>query len=279
MKPGDSNIEEETVSVAPTLSSHDPVNGPLPPLDEIPTIQWDSSLAESNGVVAFDSRNIKSRPFNLLRARILNLMNAHGWRSMGVVSATPGAGKSFVSCNMAAALSRSPGKTVYLVDLDLRRSTIARNFGLEATEGLNGYLAGKVQDLSSVGKRLDGEDLVLVPSFPSRNDSAQLLAGESMKRLMQGFSSLPPESYVICDLPPVFANDDAAIAVTKLDAYVLVVEDGRTTKKQIRDAINILSPARCAGTILNRFHGGLINDDFGYGYGHSSAYGDYYSKK
>jgi hypothetical protein len=43
--------------------------------------------------------------------------------------------------------------------------------------------------------------------------------------------------------------------------------------------MNLLAPAVCGGTVLNRYHGGLISDDYGYGYGHGGAYGDYYGKQ
>jgi Mrp family chromosome partitioning ATPase len=98
-----------------------------------------------------------------------------------------------------------------------------------------------------------------------------------MEELLHSLKQLPDNPICICDLPPAFANDDAAIITGKLDAYIMVVEDGRTTKKQIRETINMLSPATCAGTVLNRYFGGIVPDDYGYGYGHSGAYGDYYS--
>ena len=41
-----------------------------------------------------------------------------GWRMFGVVSATPNVGKSFISANVAAALSREPRFQTYVVDLD-----------------------------------------------------------------------------------------------------------------------------------------------------------------
>jgi protein-tyrosine kinase len=85
---------------------------------------------------------------------------------------------------------------------------------------------------------------------------------------------VPDNAVVICDLPPVFANDDAAIVAAQLDAYLLVVEDGRSTRKQIRDSIKVLSPTPCAGVVLNRYHGGLVSDAYGYSYGASGYGGD-----
>jgi protein-tyrosine kinase len=81
----------------------------------------------------------------------------------------------------------------------------------------------------------------------------------------------------ICDLPPAFANDDAALVAKLLDAYLLVVEQGKTTAKQIRDTMGFLEPTPCAGTILNRYVGGLAGGDYGFGYS-QTAYSGYFDK-
>lgn len=237
---------------------------------------WSPAEAESRGVFGFDSRDIRSRPFNLLRRRMIKLARSNGWRQFGVVSAMPKVGKSFISSNLAAAWSRTPGVDVYLADLDLRRSSIAQTFNIEEGPGLQQFLAGELDSLQSVAVRPDEEKLTIIPSFKKASHSSELLSGKPMELMMRAVKQLPEQSIFICDLPPVFANDDAAIVVSKLDAYILIIEEGQTTKQQIKDSINILSPAVCAGTVLNRYHGGMISDDYGYGYGHSGKYAEYY---
>jgi Mrp family chromosome partitioning ATPase len=233
--------------------------------DRAQPFPWSIEQGKALGIYGFDSRDIRSRPFNLLRSRILKLKRAHGWRIFGIVSATPGVGKSFVASNMAASLSRTPSLTTYLIDLDLRRGSIAENFRLQPELGLRAFLE---QEQSEFGLRVpEGERLFIVPTDASRSHSAELLATQRMAQLVQALRSLPDETIVICDLPPVFANDDAAIVASKLDAYLLVVEDGHSTKKQVRDSIKVLAPAPCAGVVLNRYHGGLVSDSYGYSYG------------
>ena len=97
-----------------------------------------------------------------------------------------------------------------------------------------------------------------------------------MTKLIAMLRATAEDHVFIVDLPPVFANDDAAIVTAQLDAYIMVVEDGRTTKKQVLETLAILDRAECAGVVLNRFNGGLISDSYGYSYGSKKAYGDYY---
>lgn len=249
---------------------------PLPLMEDVRVFAWDADHLKRRGIYGFDSRDIRSRSFNLIRSRLLKLHQKHGWRLFGVVSAAPSVGKSFVATNLAAALSRSPSLRTYLVDLDLRRGSIARNFGAPSDPNVRQYLEGETASLDDAAFRLADERLVVIPTDRSRAHSAELLAGPRMTQLVDAMRASSPDSIFICDLPPVFANDDASIVVSKLDGFIMIVEDGYTTKKQITETIAILDRSRCAGIVLNHYHGGVLPDTFGYGYGSGKAYGDYF---
>jgi protein-tyrosine kinase len=76
----------------------------------------------------------------------------------------------------------------------------------------------------------------------------------------------------ICDLPPVFANDDAAIIMESLDAYLIVVEDGKTTQREIEAAADMLGHERLAGIVLNKYRGGLVSEGYGIEERYASQY-------
>lgn len=260
---------------ADTAAPDEPFAGIIPPPEDTPAVAWARDRADELGVFGFDSRDIRSRPFNLLRRRVLRQAEARGWKLFGIVSPTPQVGKSFVASNLAAALARTPGVDVYLFDFDLRKSSVAGIFGLEETLDFNRYLSGELPTLRSVLRRLEDERLFVAPTIKSDLPSDELLAGKPMERLVEAMRRLPDNAVCICDLPPVFANDDAAIVAALLDSYLLILEEGKTTKKQVKDSMNLLAPAVCGGTVLNRYSGGLIPDDYGYGYGQRN-YGEYF---
>jgi hypothetical protein len=54
---------------------------------------------------------------------------------------------------------------------------------------------------------------------------------------------------------------------------MMVVDAGRTNRRQITDALEMLHPAPCLGTILNRYKGGIL-DTYGYSYGNYASYYD-----
>jgi protein-tyrosine kinase len=191
---------------------------------------WTGTAARRRLVHGFDSRNASSRSFNLIRSKLISLNRDRGWRMLGVVSATPSVGKSFVSANVAAALSRDPRFQTYLVDLDLRRGTIKEIFGIHTETGLIEYLEG-----AQVGETLPGfvpesQELVIVPTIPGPVLSAELLASDRATNLFKAMGNSDSRNVFVCDLPPAFANDDVSIIMESLDGYVLVAEDGRTTQ-------------------------------------------------
>jgi Mrp family chromosome partitioning ATPase len=234
--------------------------------------------AQDHLIYGFDGRDQRSRPFNLLRSQILRAAASHNWRLIGVTSPTPKVGKSFVASNLAAALSRTPDLKTILVDFDLRRSTIKENFGLTGNFGIADYLDHGVSDLDGIAQTVPGQELTIIPSFPYDKSSAELLASPRLDTFVQSVRDMPGECICICDLPPVFANDDAMIVAQKIDAFFLVVEDGSTTARQVRESLHLLRPLPCIGTVLNRFHGALLGDSYGYGYGQQGKYADYYSR-
>ena len=75
-------------------------------------------------------------------------------------------------------------------------------------------------------------------------------------------------------MPPIFADDDAVIIGHRIDGFLIVIEDGKTTRKQVQETIRMLEPTPLLGTVLNRYKQRLFNDE--YGYGHSYGYGAYY---
>lgn len=236
-----------------------------------------SMEAIGEGIFGFDSRDERSRPFNLLRGQLLRLAKKQGARIIAVTSATPKVGKTFISSNLAASLARLPELKTYLFDLDLRRSSVAENFKISGDAGITEFLDGRISNLRDAAWEIEGQSLTIFPSFSQKVLSSELLSSARMDELIAAMRSAPGPAICICDLPPVFANDDAVIISQKVDGYLLVIEEGVTTGKQVRDAIRLLEPAVCLGTVLNRYYGGLVTDDYGYGYSKKSEYSDYYN--
>lgn len=251
----------------------------LPTRENAVEVPWDGGIATSRGIFGFDSMDARSRSFNLIRARLLELEAKKGWRLIGVVSATPNVGKSFISANVAASLSRDPRYQTYVVDLDLRRGSLSDIYGLSPELGVRDYLEGAPGAEVPAAYRPEGERLLIMPTAAGRIHSAELIASERAQVLLRSMRVSDEKNLFIFDLPPVFANDDAATAMARLDAYIVVAEEGKTKQREVNDAVKLLGEGKLAGVVLNKYRGGLVSEGYGVDDYYAAGYGELDSKR
>ena len=258
-----------STAVAPSITGQSPMK-----IESLPVFAPDTGVLSDHLIVGLDSRDSRSRAFNLLRTTLAKRMKEKGHRLVGITSATPAAGKSFLSLNLAASLSRVSEEDVILVDLDLRRASIADGIGMQVKRGVSNFLDGEVSNLSLIGSRVQDTQLVLFPTKQVAKNTAELLTGPNFEKFISDLRRDTGDSVIFFDLPPAFANDDAMLILSQLDAYVMIIDSGKTNAKQVQEVLAMLHPVPCIGTVLNRYNGGFA-DNYGYGYG-SSAYAKYY---
>jgi protein-tyrosine kinase len=243
-------------------------------IDDVERLEISSEELAAKNIFGFRSADTRARPFKLLRTHIAKRVQDEGLKLIGCTSAAPHVGKSFIASNTAAALSRVGDYDVILIDLDLHRPALAGRFGLTDGYGIHDYLSGEVDDIRQVARRVNDERMVLIPGFRREVATGELLTSTRGDALFTGLRALAQQAIVIVDMPPIFADDDAVIISHRIDGFLTVVEDGRTTRKQVKDTIRVLAPTPCLGTVLNRYRSQLFTDE--YGYGMSYGYGAYY---
>jgi protein-tyrosine kinase len=263
--PQDHTISREEDETVPVVA--------LPALGEAQLLEWSPELARSRGIYGFDSLDPRSRAFNMIRAKLLELRAERGWRLFGIVSATPNVGKSFIAANVAAALSRDPRVETTVVDLDLRRASLTNVLGIEPEVSIRAYLEGQANAGAPTAYVPVGERLLILPTTAGPIRSAELLAGSRAQALLRGMRIAGDDNLFIVDLPPVFANDDAATTMARLDAYIIVVEEGKTTQREVKDVAALLGTSRLAGVILNKYRGGLVSEGYGFDSYYAAGYG------
>jgi Mrp family chromosome partitioning ATPase len=245
----------------------------LPTLADAVVMPWDSAISKSKHVYGFDSLDPRSRPFNMMRAKLHELRHERSWRLFGVVSATPKVGKSFITANLAAALSRDPRFETTAVDLDLRLASLTTLFGIEPKVGIRSYLENRPNSEIPTAYTLAGERLSIWPTVAGPVRSAELLANSRAQALLRGMRTSSPNRLFMIDLPPVFANDDAATVLKRLDGYLVVAEEGRTTQRELRDVIELLGSDQLAGVVLNKYRSGLVSEGYGVDHYYAAGYG------
>jgi len=147
-----------------------------------------------------------------------------------ISGASPNAGKTFVSSNLAAVIAQA-GQRVLIIDADMRKGTLHKALGTSQTPGLSDLLVGKV-DRSAVLRKLDGLKNL---SFISRGDvppnPSELLMHSNFTRLLEEVSA--EYDLVIVDTPPILAVTDAAIIAHHAGTCLMVARFGLNQVKEL----------------------------------------------
>lgn len=221
-------------------------------LDQIPvgTIPLSADVLEENRIVAHRIKNADADLFRILRAQILQTMIKHGFQTLAITSPNYGEGKTTIAMNLAVSIALDVKQTVLLADLDLRKPSVHRYFGLEPAHGLTDYLAGSVP-LPDCLVRLPFERLTMLPAGPGLDHSSETLGSPQMASLAVELKSRYPDRFVIYDMPPLLAQDDPLTFLPHVDAVLLIVQDGVTKSADIKRSLEVLEHANVIGTVLN----------------------------
>lgn len=180
-------------------------------------------------------------------------------------------GKTTTSANLAVALARA-GLRVILVDCDLRRPRIHEFIGGSNAVGFTSVLLGDA-DLTSALQPVEGlRTLHLLPSGPTPPNPSELLSG---RRAADLFNLLKEQADIlVIDSPPTLPVSDALVISDLMDAVIMVVAAGSTTKKEAHRAFEMLTQveAPIIGTVMNSGPG-QSGYGYGYGYGYGNGYG------
>jgi len=187
-----------------------------------------------------------------------------------VTSSIPAEGKTTTSGNLAVAFAQA-GRTVILLDGDLRKPGIHRLFDLPNTSGLTSLLRSDDVSLDDVAQATEEEHLRVVTTGPLPPNPAELLGSRRMQAILERLAAAA--DLVIVDSPPLQAVTDAAILASVTDGTLLVIDAGRTRRDAAgrgREAL-AKSGARVLGAALNRIsHRG--QGDYSY-YDYYGGYG------
>jgi exopolysaccharide transport family protein len=190
-----------------------------------------------------------------------------------VTSALPGEGKTSLAASLAV-FAVQLGHKALLVDLDLRRPAVAREFGAEPAADVLAVLAGSVRLQDAVVRDPDsGVDLLA-----ARNHDRNPITLLTSKRLIAVLREARERyDYVIIDTPPVLGLPDVKALSPTADAIVFVVQWDRTRRDAAAAALKQLADVSAAisGVVLNQVD---MKKHASYAYGDAAQYYLEYSK-
>ncbi|ODS91939.1 MAG: protein tyrosine kinase [Comamonas sp. SCN 65-56] len=227
-------------------------------------VRLDRATLERNRIVAFEKTNPDNWVYDVLRTQVLQKMDEKGWRTLAITSPTVGSGKTVTAINLAISIAHHTQRTAMLVDFDLRRPRVGTYLGVRKTPSLSEVLTGKAQ-LADAMVNPDLPRLVVLPTSRPVPHAAEVLSSVVVRSMVADLRERYADRIVIFDLPPVMAGDDVMALLPSVDAVLLVVGNGDSTRKEIEESMRHLPPEQLLGVVLNKAEA-EVRRGYGYGY-------------
>jgi succinoglycan biosynthesis transport protein ExoP len=200
-------------------------------------------------VSAQSPTSVMSEAYRSMRTSLLMSSPDHPPRTILITSAVQSEGKTVTATNLAISLTQT-GARVVLIDADMRKPRIHSIFALGTTLGLSAVLTGNAK-LKEVLHEAPVDNLFVLPCGAIPPNPLELLTSSRFQRMM---AALPDFfEYVVIDSPPLSNVSDGRVLAQLVDATILVVKAGSTSRHSIKNALGHLkiSRANVVGAILN----------------------------
>ena len=179
---------------------------------------------------------------------------------------SPGLGKSFISINLGAVLSMS-GKSVVVVDADMRRGYLHEYVAKSRAPGLSEYIADQI-NIDGILRVTPAPGMLLIATGEIPPNPAELLLHIRFKQLLNELSQR--FDYVLVDTAPILAVADAGIVGALTGTTMIILKAGEHDLRTIEESVRRLrqNGSQVRGTIFNQMgrSGHAYKQGYQYGY-------------
>jgi polysaccharide biosynthesis transport protein len=231
-----------------------------------------------------DPRAAEAEAYRILATNLDFVNLDRGAASIMITSSSRGEGKSTTIANLAAAFARS-GRRVTLIDLDLRRPSLASLFGLDDDVGLTELALGRAtlddvlyripvlepdSEMARVSTNGSGPgSLDVLPAGPLPPNPAEFAGSHALSEILHELSERV--DLVLIDAPPILQVSDAMTLSAKVDAIMVVARLPDVRRGALDELRRVLdaAPVVKLGFVVT----GMTSDEtYGYGYGYGYGY-------
>ncbi len=198
--------------------------------------------------VEFDPSSVPAKRSNLLM----------------VTSSMPGEGKTFVAVNLAISMAMELDKTVLLVDADVSRPSVLKRLRLPKSPGLLDLLTDASLRMSDVLLNTNIAKLSILPAGEPRGHATELLASDSMNRLLDELSVRYADRIVVFDTPPLLPSTESRVLATHMGQVILVIEASQTSHKTVAQAMASIESCPVVLPLLNKIDQSEVGSYSGY---------------
>lgn len=215
------------------------------------TVDIPRDLLRENRIVSGFNQCLFTDAYKVLSTQVSQKLRANDWSTLAVTSPGRREGKTVTAINLAITLAGEFNQTALLVDADLRRPSVSEYFGLLRGPGLSDCLMSNTPiEQLLIHPGIAG--LIILPGGAPMLNTSEALGCRRMAELVKELKSRYPSRIVLFDLPPLLHTADVLALAPCVDAALLVVEEGRTSRGDVTRAAELLTSTHFIGTVLNK---------------------------
>ena len=216
---------------------------------ELTGFEPDPGILAQNRIVTRQT-NPHSIPFDRMSTKTRTHMRKNGWKRLAITSATPDCGKTLVAVNLALSLSRQPDIRTLLIEMDMRRPSLAAVLGARPAHDISEVLAGDVP-FAEQALRI-GDNLAVGLVTRPIADPGRMLQNERTHDVLREIEARYRPDLVIFDMPPLIAGAYILAFLGQVDCALAVARAGKSTVAQIDSCErDIAEQTNVLGIVLN----------------------------
>ncbi len=200
------------------------------------TIPFDKDVEVNHAIAFSDGSSVSAEAFRELRTNLQFLEVDHPPRVIVVTSSLPSEGKTTTAVNIALVLAEA-GKSVCLMEGDLRKPRVSKYLGLLGSVGVSSVLSGQAT-LDDVLQPTEFDGLTVLASGPIPPNPSELLGTDTAKHVLEELRAR--YDYVIIDASPLLPVTDAAVLAAMSDGALVIARHGSTKCDQLARAVGNL---------------------------------------
>lgn len=222
-----------------------------PVYSESKAIELDLDKLAKNRCVSLYPDAPEAEFYKVVRTNIQHRTRENNWNTIMITSVQAGEGKTLTAVNLAITFAKEYDQTVLLVDCDMKRQNVRQLLNISSEKGIVDYLVDDFP-LKDLIIWPGIEKLTLISGGKTMANSAELLGSPRMKAFVREIKNRYDDRYIIFDTPPVLGPADAIAFAPFVDCILMVVEEGRTSIKNVNEALGMIPKEKFLGFVLNR---------------------------
>jgi capsular exopolysaccharide synthesis family protein len=207
------------------------------------------SLPQDSKLVCLTAQeSFGAEKFRFLGVRLRQLQQTRPLKKLLITSTIPEEGKTTIAANLATILARKQQPKILLLEGDLRRPSLAKQFGLGPLPGLSEWLQGEPRPIQHI-YRLEGPNLWFLPAGRPPANPLELMQSGRLSALFDQLTTW--FDWIVIDSPPILPLADTSVWARLADGILLVTREGTTRRGMLQRGLQALEPSKLLGAVVN----------------------------